>query len=90
MSRASATCQLFRAPAAAVRITSSSSIHRGNRFLGNHPLVGRPAERGMRELVISRGRSGSIALYGYEEAEDRLLVAAIRDQREAGYDPRKR
>jgi addiction module RelE/StbE family toxin len=50
-----------------------------------HPLVGRPAESGYRELVISRGRSGYLALYRYDEGRDRVLVLAVRHQREAGY-----
>lgn len=56
--------------------------------LANHPLIGRSAENGLRELVISKGRSGYVALYKYDEREDQVLVAAIRHQREAGYDPR--
>lgn len=54
-------------------------------ILGNHPLVGRCAEHDLRELVISQGQSGYIALYSYEEAEDTVLVLAIRHQREAGH-----
>ena len=54
-------------------------------MLENHPLVGRPAERGLRELVISRGRTGYLALYSYEEEHDTVLVLAVRPQREAGY-----
>lgn len=54
-------------------------------ILESHPLIGRPTEPGFRELVISRGRSGYIALYQYDESEDRVVVAAIRHQREAGY-----
>jgi addiction module RelE/StbE family toxin len=54
-------------------------------ILRAHPLIGRPTETGLRELVISRGRSGYIALYRYDEAEDRVLIAAVRHQREAGY-----
>lgn len=50
-----------------------------------HPLIGRPAEADLREIVISRGRSGYLALYRYDEARDRALVLAIRHQREAGY-----
>ena len=50
-----------------------------------HPLLGRPVESGFRELVISRGRSGYLALYRYDEARDRVLVLTIRHQREAGY-----
>ena len=56
-------------------------------ILENHPLVGRPAEHDMRELVISRGRTGYVALYGYEKEHDTVLVFAIRHQREAGYAP---
>ena len=50
-----------------------------------HPLIGRPVEQGLRELVVSRGRTGYLALYRYREAEDAVLVLAIRHQREAGY-----
>jgi plasmid stabilization system protein ParE len=39
----------------------------------------------MRELVISRGRTGYLALYDYEEKSDAVLILAIRHQREAGY-----
>jgi plasmid stabilization system protein ParE len=53
--------------------------------LREHPLIGRPAEQGLRELVISRGRAGYLALYSYDEAADRMLVHAVRHQREAGY-----
>lgn len=53
--------------------------------LQHHPLIGRPVESGFRELVISRGRSGYLALYRYDEGRDRVLVLTIRHQREAGY-----
>jgi len=53
--------------------------------LEQHPLIGRPVESGFRELVISRGRSGYLALYRYDEDRDRVLVLSIRHQREAGY-----
>jgi plasmid stabilization system protein ParE len=53
--------------------------------LAHHPLLGCPAESGYRELVISCGRTGYLALYRYEEARDRILVLAIRHQRETGY-----
>jgi len=54
-------------------------------LLGKHPLIGRSIEHGLRELVISRGRTGYIALYRFREAEDTILILAIRHQREAGY-----
>ncbi len=54
-------------------------------ILANHPLIGRAVEGGLRELVISHGRSAYIALYSYESAHDTVLVLAIRHSREAGY-----
>lgn len=53
--------------------------------LGRHPLIGRPAEGGLHELVISRGKSGYCALYEFYPAADLVVVHAIRHQREAGY-----
>jgi plasmid stabilization system protein ParE len=49
-----------------------------------HPLIGRSVESACRELVISRGKSGYVALYRYDEVRDAVLVLAIRHQREAG------
>ena len=54
-------------------------------MLARHPLIGRPAESGMRALVISLGRTGYVALYSWEAADDAVLLLAIRHQREAGF-----
>jgi plasmid stabilization system protein ParE len=54
-------------------------------ILKRHPLVGRPVEDDLRELVISRGRTGYVALYSYEVAHDAVLILAVRHQREAGF-----
>ena len=54
--------------------------------LARHPLVGRIAEHGLRELVISRGRTGYVALYRFDAARDLVLVLAIRHQRELDID----
>jgi plasmid stabilization system protein ParE len=54
----------------------------GLQVLKEHPLIGRPAEQGLRELMISRGRTGYVALYRYLVASDTALVLAIRHQRE--------
>ena len=51
-------------------------------MLAGHPLVGRIAESGLRELVISRGRSGYVALYRFDAETDRVFILAIRHQRE--------
>jgi plasmid stabilization system protein ParE len=50
--------------------------------LERHPLMGRPVAHGMRELVISRGRSGYLALYVHDAAADVVFVLALRHQRE--------
>ena len=54
--------------------------------LERHPLIGRPAEAGMRELIISRGRTGYVALYDWLEPVDTVIVLALRHQREAGFE----
>jgi hypothetical protein len=46
-------------------------------------MIGRPVEAGLRELLISRGRSGYVALYRYDPAADTAVVLAIRRQRES-------
>lgn len=56
----------------------------GLSILQDHPLIGRAVEHGLRELAISRGRSGYIALYRYDPASDTALVLTLRHQREAG------
>ena len=53
-------------------------------ILERHPLIGRKLDERMRELVISRGRSGYVALYTFLPHVDTVLVLAIRHQREAG------
>jgi plasmid stabilization system protein ParE len=53
--------------------------------LKRHPQIGRPVESDLRELIISRGRTGYVALYSVEDAHDAMLILAIRHQREAGY-----
>jgi plasmid stabilization system protein ParE len=58
----------------------------GLRTLKDHPLIGRPVEADLRELLISRGRTGYIALYRYNPANDVVLVLRIRHQRELHFD----
>lgn len=54
-------------------------------LLQRHPFIGRSVDRELRELVISRGRTGYVALYSIETAHDCVLILAIRHQREAGF-----
>ena len=53
--------------------------------LEQSPLIGRPAARDKRQLVIGRGTRGYVALYRYVVELDTVFVLAIRGQREAGY-----
>jgi len=63
-----------------------SLIEEAVQVLRNHCLIGRDAEDGMRELMVSRGRSGYVVMYSIEHAaEDVVLLLAIRHQRECGY-----
>jgi addiction module RelE/StbE family toxin len=55
-------------------------------ILESHPLIGRVVEGGLRELVISQGSTGYLALYHYRKAADHVQVRAIRHQREAGFE----
>jgi plasmid stabilization system protein ParE len=54
-------------------------------ILQHHPRIGRPLEAALRELVISRGRTGYLALYEYDEVADLVIVLAVRHQREQDY-----
>ena len=67
------------APGMLERVIDAAAI------LENHPLVGRRAEGEFRELVISRGNSGYLCLYVFDDAGDVVRILRIRHQREAGY-----
>ncbi len=62
-----------------------TSVRRALELLADHPLLGREAEDGRRELVLSRGRYGYIAKYRWLPADDAVLILAVKHQREAGY-----
>ena len=54
-------------------------------ILETSPLIGRPVAFGQRELIISTGASGYMALYRYDPAQDTVFVLAVRSQRERDY-----
>jgi addiction module RelE/StbE family toxin len=54
-------------------------------ILIRHPLIGRQVESGLRELVVSQGKTGYVALYSYDTNHNAILILAIRHQREAGF-----
>jgi plasmid stabilization system protein ParE len=54
-------------------------------ILANHPLVGRVRDGEVRELVISFGASGYLALYRYLAVPRIVRVLGFRHQRELDY-----
>jgi plasmid stabilization system protein ParE len=53
--------------------------------LDEHPLIGRLSEADLLELVISHGKDGYLALYEFREAEDLVVILAVKHQREQDY-----
>lgn len=72
---------------AARREQHIEGILRAIDVLADNPLIGRPAEAELRELIVGRDASGYAALYRYLSEFDTVLVLAIQAQREAGYAP---
>lgn len=76
---------LLQADAPATAAETLPILRSGLAVLREHPLIGRKVEHNLRELVISRGRTGYVALYDYDAARDVVIVLAVRHQREGGY-----
>ncbi|MDP2153223.1 MAG: type II toxin-antitoxin system RelE/ParE family toxin [Methylotenera sp.] len=57
-------------------------IDDGLHLLKRHPEVGRLVGACMRELVISRGNTGYIAIYEFDRLVNVVVVLAIKHQRE--------
>jgi plasmid stabilization system protein ParE len=53
--------------------------------LAVHPQIGRRVDVHRRELVISYGATGFVALYRHDARPDVIRILRIRHQREAGY-----
>ena len=66
---------------------ASAAIRSAVDNLAAHPLLGRRVHGDIRELVISYGQTGYIALYRYVVPRDEIRVLAIRHQREIGFVP---
>jgi plasmid stabilization system protein ParE len=62
-----------------------AQIRKAIDVLASHPRIGRRARAQLRELVISHGASGYLALYRFDASLDLVAIARIRHQREAGY-----
>jgi addiction module RelE/StbE family toxin len=69
--------------APAIATEAANEIVDATKILQRHPLIGRPVGN-LRELVISKGRTGYVALYRYLQEQDRVDILSIRHQRESG------
>jgi len=70
-----------------VAAATSTAITTAVDTLAQHPLVGRPVRGDLRELVVSFGRTGYLALYRFLPVADEVRILAIRHQRELDYVP---
>jgi plasmid stabilization system protein ParE len=79
--------QLLREKNPELAVASAAAIRSAVENLATHPLIGRRVEGDLRELVISYGATGFIALYRFDIQRDQVRVLALRHQREIGYLP---
>ena len=78
-------CQFLEQEEPEVALAAGQEIVEATSILQRHPFVGRPAEYTLRELVISKGRTGFVALYRFLPAKSRVDILALRHQRECGF-----
>lgn len=81
-------CRLFlveKNPQAARR--AGQAIEQQFTRLETNPDIGKPLDDlpELRELVVTFGESGYVALYRHELESDTVYVLAFRHQKEAGY-----
>lgn len=68
-------------------LATARAIRSAVEVLADHPLIGRIVRQELRELVISHGRTGYLALYRFRPLKKRVEVLAIKHQRELDYRP---
>jgi plasmid stabilization system protein ParE len=66
---------------------AGETIRTAFRNLATHPEIGRlvGTTDELRELVISFGATGYMALYSFDRTVDAVVILAFRHQREVGY-----
>jgi len=79
--------RLLRDKNPAVAQDAVAAIQSAVDSLAAHPLLGRRVEGELRELVVSYGQTGYVALYKFVVSQDEVRVLAIRHQRELGFQP---
>jgi plasmid stabilization system protein ParE len=65
--------------------SAKHAIVSGVDVLGEHPLVGRHVAGELRELLISFGRTGYVALYRFIPSRSIVRILGFRHQRELHY-----
>ena len=68
-------------------VAAADAIVSAGDHLAAHPLVGRRIHEDLRELVISFGETGYIAVYRFVVQKNEVRILALRHQREIGYLP---
>ena len=66
-------------------IKAAAAIRHAVETLAEHPLIGRNVSGGLRELVISFGKTGYVALYWFFPERAEIWILGIRHQRELDY-----
>ena len=79
--------QFLRNKNPAAAIAAVTAIQSAVDNLSAHPLVGRRIAGELRELIISYGQTGYMALYRFVVSRDEVRILAIRHQRELGFLP---
>ena len=64
-------------------------VEAGLQVLTHQPGIGRPVDAGLRELILSRGKTGYLVKYRYLPDISAVRVLRIRHQRESGYTDRE-
>jgi plasmid stabilization system protein ParE len=62
-----------------------AAIRSAVEMLASHPMIGRVVSRDVRELVISYGRTGYVALYRFIPGSREVRILAVRHQRQLDY-----
>jgi len=66
-------------------VDAAVAIRQAVETLADHPLIGRRVEGELRELVVSYGKTGYVALYRYLPEQGLVRNLAIRHQRELDF-----
>jgi plasmid stabilization system protein ParE len=79
--------QFLRDQNPATALQAMTAVQSAVDNLRAHPFVGRRLEGELRELIISYGETGYVALYRFVASRDEVRVLAIRHQRELSFEP---